>query len=140
MSNNDLKMSAKGGSACLGQGQASGGKTLYILGNKINDISLNEAIKEIANFLLSGKKGYLVTPNPEICLLGYKDKQFRIITQNSFISIPDGFGLKIGARILGQKLFNTTTGADLCWEVIKLAEHKNYSILFFEGRPQMGGQ
>ncbi|MFA5188328.1 MAG: WecB/TagA/CpsF family glycosyltransferase [Patescibacteria group bacterium] len=111
---------------------------VYILGSKINDISLNEAIGEIANFLLTGKKSYLVTPNPEICLVGYKDKQFRRIIQNSFISIPDGFGLKLGARIFGQKLFNITTGADLCWEVLKLAEHKNYSILFFEGRPQIG--
>ena len=106
-------------------------KEVYILGSKINDISLNEAIREIANFLLSDKKGYLVTPNPEICLVGNKDKQFRRIIQNSFISIPDGFGLKLGARIFGSKLNNLTTGIDLCWELLKLAEHKNYSILFF---------
>jgi len=111
---------------------------LYILGSKINDISLSDVIEECKKLLLENKKGYIVTPNPEICLVGYKDKQFRRITHNSFISIPDGFGLKLGARIFGSKLNNLTTGIDLCWELLKLAEHKNYSILFFEGRPQIG--
>jgi len=115
-------------------------REIYILGTKINDISLKEAISEIANFISANKKGYIVTPNPEICLAGYRDKQFKRILNNSFISIPDGFGLKLGARIFGQKLFNTTTGADLCWELVNLAEQKSYSILFFEGRPKIGEQ
>lgn len=113
---------------------------IYILGTKINDISLIEVIEEIKKLLSTDQKGYIVTPNPEICLVGYRNKQFRIILNNSLISIPDGFGLKFGARILGQKLFNITTGADLCWEIIKLAEQKSYSILFFEGRPVVGEQ
>jgi len=140
MIKNNLKMSAKGGSA-------SGGREIYILGSKINDISLTDVISEIQKLFSENKKGYLVTPNPEICLIGYGDKQFRRIVQNSFISIPDGVGLKLGAIIFGlasakagQKLFNITTGADLCWELIKLAEQKNYSILFFEGRPKIGEQ
>ena len=115
-------------------------KEIYILGTKINDISLEETIKEIEKLLSADQKGYIVTPNPEICLVGYKDKQFRRIIRDSFVSIPDGFGLKLGARIFGQKLHNITTGADLCWELIKLAEQKKYSILFFEGRPKIGEQ
>ncbi|MCX6743473.1 MAG: WecB/TagA/CpsF family glycosyltransferase, partial [Candidatus Parcubacteria bacterium] len=145
MINNDLKMSAKGGSAdpsfeALTKEVALsvGGKEIYILGSKINDVSLAEVISEIQKLFSESKKGYIVTPNPEICLVGYKDKQFRRIIQNSFISIPDGFGLKLGARFFGSKLNNLTTGIDLCWELLKLAEHKNYSILFFEGRPQIG--
>ena len=102
---------------------------LYILGAKINDISLNEAMEKVANFLLSGQKGYMVTPNPEICLMSYRDKKFRRLIQNSFLAIPDGSGLKIGARILGDKLNNKTTGADLSQKILELAEHKNYSIL-----------
>ncbi|MCX6746337.1 MAG: WecB/TagA/CpsF family glycosyltransferase [Candidatus Parcubacteria bacterium] len=131
MINKNFKMSAKGGSA-------SGGKDLYILGSKINDISLTEVIAEIQELFSINKKGYIVTPNPEICLVGYKDKQFRRITHNSFISIPDGFGLKLGARILGSKLKNLTTGIDLCWELLKLAEQNSYSVLFLGGKQETG--
>jgi len=112
---------------------------LYILGAKINDISLNEAIDKIANFILVGNnKGYITTPNPEICLQSYKSKQFRRILQNAWLGIPDGNGLKIGAKILGTKLFNITTGVDLCQKVIELAEHKNYSILILGGIQEVG--
>jgi N-acetylglucosaminyldiphosphoundecaprenol N-acetyl-beta-D-mannosaminyltransferase len=113
-------------------------KEVYILGAKINDISLNEAINQIADFLLTGQKGYVVTPNPEICLISYKDKKFRRLIQNSFLSIPDGSGLKIGARILGDRLNNKTTGADLSQKILELAEQKNYSILLLGGKPEVG--
>lgn len=111
---------------------------IYILGAKINDVSLNEAINNIADFLLSGQKNYITTPNPEICLISYKDKIFRRIIQNSFLAIPDGSGLKIGAKILGDKLNNKTTGADLSQKLLELAEHKNYSILILGGKQKVG--
>jgi len=113
-------------------------KSIYILGSKINDISLNETLEEIKNLLSYKQKGYIVTPNPEICLVGHKDKQFRRIIQNSFISIPDGFGLKFGAFIFGQKLKNITRGSDLAEELIKFAEQNNYSILLLGGKYETG--
>ena len=113
-------------------------KEIYILGAKINDVSLNEAMEKIANFLLSGQKSYVTTPNPEICLISYKDKKFRRIIQNSFLAIPDGSGLKFGARILGDQLNNKTTGADLSQKILELAEHNNYSILLLGGKQEVG--
>jgi len=112
----------------------------YILGAKINDLSIDEVINKINTFLLTNKKGYIVTPNPEICLISYKDKNFRRIIQDSFLSIPDGFGLKLGNLIYGKKLNNITTGIDLCWQVIKLAEQKKYSILMIGGIQENGLQ
>ncbi len=113
-------------------------REIYILGTKVNDISLEETVSSIADFLLSENRGYITTPNPEICLLGYNNKSYRRIHLNSFVSIPDGYGLKLGARILGNKLVQTTTGADLCQEIIKLAEQNNYSILILGGKQSIG--
>ncbi len=113
-------------------------REIYILGAKINDLSLTEAVDKVRDQLATDKKGYLVTPNPEICLISYKDKQFRRILQHSFISIPDGFGLKIGAFIFGQKLNNVTTGSDLVWQILKLAEHKKYSVLILGSKQDIG--
>jgi len=113
-------------------------KEVYILGAKINDFSLSESIEKIKDHLEAGKKGYIVTPNPEICLISYKDKLFRRIIRDSFLSLPDGSGLKIGAKIFGNKIKNITTGVDLCSEIIKLAEQKDYSILILGGKQEVG--
>lgn len=115
-----------------------GGKELYILGVKINDISLTEARRLIADFLLSGNKGYIVTPNPEICLKGYNKKAYRRILNSSLISIPDGVGLKLGARIFNSRLHNITTGVDLCESILKIAEQNKYSILILGGAQEVG--
>lgn len=110
---------------------------LYILGSKINDLSIDQVINKIDQFLQSDKKGYIVTPNPEICLKAYQDKFLRRIIKASWLSIPDGFGLKIGALIFGQHLKNTTTGIDLTKQLLSFCEQNNYSVLFFEGQPAM---
>jgi N-acetylglucosaminyldiphosphoundecaprenol N-acetyl-beta-D-mannosaminyltransferase len=111
---------------------------IHILGAKINDLSLNEVINKIDTFLLTNKKDYIVTPNPEICLISYRDKKFRRIIQESLLAIPDGFGLKLVSLIWGRVLKNTTTGIDLSWQLLNHAEQNNYSILFFEGSPSIG--
>lgn len=113
---------------------------IYILGTKINDLSLDQVINQIKKHLESNKKGFIATPNPEICLKAYKDKFLRRIIKKAFISIPDGFGLKIGALIFGRRIKNLTTGADLTEKLIELAEQNNYSVLFFEGRPPIGNK
>ena len=111
----------------------------YILGTKVNDLSMNEVINKIEQFLKTGQKGFIITPNPEICLLAYKFKPLRYFINDSFISIPDGFGLKIGSLIIyGKWLKNITPGSDLCQQIFKLAEQKKYSVLFFEGQPKIG--
>ncbi len=112
-------------------------KELYILGTKIHDISLNETLVKIKNHLATDDKGFIATPNPEICLKAYQDKFLRRIIKKSFISIPDGFGLKIGALIFGERLKNLTTGADLTEKLLELAEQNSYSTLFFEGEPKI---
>jgi N-acetylglucosaminyldiphosphoundecaprenol N-acetyl-beta-D-mannosaminyltransferase len=113
-------------------------KKIYILGTKINDLSLDDVINQIKNHLNTQKKGYIVTPNPEICLLGYKNKQFRRILKHSFISIPDGFGLKLIAPLWGHFLNNTTTGIDLTKKLLTFAEKNNYSILLLGGEQKIG--
>ena len=40
-------------------------KEVYILGAKINDLSLSEVVEKIDNHLDNNEKGYIVTPNPE---------------------------------------------------------------------------
>jgi N-acetylglucosaminyldiphosphoundecaprenol N-acetyl-beta-D-mannosaminyltransferase len=46
------------------------------------------------------------------------------------MSAPDGFGLKIGALMLGQRLKNRVAGADLAEKICEIAGRKNLTVMF----------
>ena len=125
-------------------------KLSYILGAKIDDISLEQALEKTREFLVSSIKysantadkqvssiKYIVTPNPEICLQAKKNQRYQNILNNAFLSLPDGFGLKIGARVLGQRLQNRVTGVDFTLELMKLAAEKNWRVFLFGGEERI---
>lgn len=110
----------------------------YILGSQINDISLEQAIKSAEELLVAQGVHFIVTPNSEICLKGYKNEKLRSITKEADLSLPDGFGLKIGGFILGQNINNIVTGVDFSYALFNLAEKKNYSVLLIGGKGKSG--
>lgn len=89
-----------------------------ILGIKINDQSAIEILAQIEKFRSNNSFSLIFTPNPEICLLASQDSIYRDTVNNADLRIPDGFGLKIGARILNQKLEHRLTGADLTAQIL----------------------
>lgn len=101
-----------------------------ILGIKIDGYNFREVMAKIRLFLRDKKTHQIVTLNPEFVLAAQKDIDFKKVLNNADLSIPDGFGLKIGAAILGQKIGERLTGVDLTWELAKLAAENGYSIFF----------
>ncbi|MBI1961467.1 MAG: WecB/TagA/CpsF family glycosyltransferase [Parcubacteria group bacterium] len=109
-------------------------KSVNILGVEVSDVSRSEALAQVKNFLEDSNQHYLVTPNPEIVLKANKDHNLRRILNHADMALPDGFGLKIAARILGQKLLNRVTGADFMQSVIALAESEQWPVFLLGGR------
>lgn len=99
-----------------------------ILDVKIDDLTFSEVMSKINLFLRMKKLHQIVTVNPEFILAAQKDKEFKKILNQADLSLPDGFGLKIGAAILGQKIGERLTGVDLTWELAKLASQKGYPL------------
>lgn len=66
---------------------------------------------------------YIVTPNPEMVVRAARDKHFQSILNQARIALPDGVGLVMAAKILGDPIYERITGADfmelLCKEVAK---------------------
>lgn len=110
---------------------------IYILDVKINDFSIENVINQIERRIQENQKFYVTTPNPEIVLKTVTNPEYLNILNQGYINIPDGFGLKIGALIFGRLLKHRVTGVDLTYQVLKLAEQKNYSVLFIGGHPEV---
>lgn len=100
-----------------------------ILGIKIDDISMDEAVERVRGWLSKGGKYYIVTPNPEIIVAAQADDGYKRILSEADLSIPDGVGLRLFGGVK-----NRVTGADLAEELINLSCDKGYAIGFLGGR------
>lgn len=99
-----------------------------ILDIKIDELTFAQVMKKIALFLREKKLHQIVTVNPEFICAAQKDKKFKRVLNQADLSVPDGFGLKIGAAMCNQKIGERITGVDLTWELAKLAAEKGYKI------------
>ncbi len=75
---------------------------IKILDVKINIISKNEVLDKIKNLLLSNtnEQHQLVTTNPEFIFEAQKDAEFKNIINNSWLSVADGYGIKLATKYL----------------------------------------
>ncbi|RJR32155.1 WecB/TagA/CpsF family glycosyltransferase [Candidatus Parcubacteria bacterium] len=102
-----------------------------ILGVKIDNISKSECLNKIREFLQSQNQHYIVTPNPEFLVAAQKDNEFKKILNDADLSIADGVGLKFGSFF---KIKHRITGADLMFDICKLAEQNMYSVYLVGGK------
>ena len=99
-----------------------------VLGVKIDDVNMDEAVSVVDKWLSNSEKHYIVTPNPEFLVTAKSDPEFKNILNNADLAIPDGAGLKFG----GVK--NTVAGTDLMENLSELASEKGYKIGLLGGR------
>jgi len=110
-------------------------KVSVILGVNVSKLPMDMVLERIESFLASDKTHKIFTPNPEICFQASKDTKYAKILNSSSLNVADGFGLKIGGSILGQKVPHRITGVNLTWEILKMANKKPYKIMLLGGKP-----
>ncbi len=98
-----------------------------ILGINISEIKQAQLLKKLNQDLKAGKRRFLVTPNPEIILKAHQDEELFYILNQADISLADGFGLQLAARLSQQK-FPRLTGADFSLNLLSLAEDNNKKV------------
>lgn len=103
-----------------------------VLGVKIDDTTLTEAVARVEKWIWNPGKHYIVTPNPEIVVAAQKDVIFKKILNSADLSIPDGRGLK-----LSGKINNTFSGTDFMEALVRLASEKAFTIGFLGGRDRV---
>ncbi|MBI2085985.1 WecB/TagA/CpsF family glycosyltransferase [Candidatus Daviesbacteria bacterium] len=114
-----------------------------ILGVKIDDIDINEALTQVEEWIcpdgsfhrgsstneIRREKHYVVTPNPEFLVAAQKDPIFKKILNDADLSVPDGAGLKLSGKIK-----NTFSGTDFMERLIEVAAEKGFVVGFLGGK------
>lgn len=113
-------------------------KTIDILGIPIDQVTMDEAVKTIDNFVKSDKVHMVFTPNPEIVMLAKQNKQMEEVMLDADLVVPDGIGVVIASKILkGEVLPERVAGFDMVQNTMKQAASKGYKYYFFGSKPQV---
>lgn len=89
-----------------------------ILGVKIDNVTMDEAVARVEAMLADGRKHQIVTPNPEFVMLAQKDEEFKQILNQADLAVPDGIGLLAAAKYLNLN----ATRVPILRELQKLAQ------------------
>jgi len=106
-----------------------------ILGVMIDKGDMSETLNRAYSFLSDGDKHIIFTPNAEIVMRAYEDKEFASLLANADILTPDGIGVVYASKILKNPVSERVAGYDLVCNLLEKMAHDNKSVFFFGGKP-----
>ena len=102
--------------------------TLSILGIPVHDVTTEEALTLIDQFVHGGAPHQICTVNPEFIMAAQQDAEFKRILKHSALNLPDGMGVLLAARRLGQPLRERVAGSDLVCLIADRAQTTGWRI------------
>lgn len=102
--------------------------TAYILNTRVDNLEKDVILNKINSFLDNAGLHHITTLNPEILLEAHKNNKFQNILNTADLNIADGIGLKFAFWRYGKHLKTRYSGADLVWDILKIANEKNFKV------------
>ncbi|WP_245609679.1 WecB/TagA/CpsF family glycosyltransferase [Terribacillus saccharophilus] len=84
----------------------------------------------------NGQRTYIVTANPEIVMQTRVDAVYKKSVKSADYIIPDGAGVVIASKILGNPIEERVTGFDLMFKLLSYAEKHNLSCYFLGAKQE----
>ncbi|MDI7276140.1 MAG: WecB/TagA/CpsF family glycosyltransferase [Anaerolineae bacterium] len=106
-----------------------------ILGVRVDDVDLAEAVPRILAMAASRRPHHVVTVNPEFVMIARRDPAFREVLERADLALPDGIGLLHAARVLGRPLRGRATGVDTVLALADAAAEREVSFFLLGGQP-----
>lgn len=106
-----------------------------ILGIRIDEVTMDDAVKKVETFLTEDKMHLICTPNPEMIMTARDDDEFKRILNSSELNIPDGTGVLWAAKKMGRHLKERVTGFDFIHRIFELGQDMDISFYFLGSKP-----
>jgi N-acetylglucosaminyldiphosphoundecaprenol N-acetyl-beta-D-mannosaminyltransferase len=128
-----------------------------IAGVQVDNITKQETLHKISEFVRSGQPHLIVTTYSEFIVEAQENEKYRQVLNNADLSLPDGVGILWAAKYLSLKRKNIltwlsslasivlapqatrsvikeqVTGSRMIWDIAKLAEDNNFSLAMVGG-------
>ena len=109
-------------------------KRVNLFGVRIDDSTLRRAALLARKSILSGERRSFFTPNLQMLSRAREDEKIKELLNSASVSLPDGFSLKILAKISGRRIENTVPGIDFGEALLKIAEKEGARVFLLGGK------
>lgn len=111
-------------------------KLINILGVKIDQVKMSEAVSRVRELTVEPSRSALVvTPNSEILALASENKDLARILNSADLATPDGIGVVLASKILGEPLAERVAGFDLISNLFKEFAASDLNFYFLGSKP-----
>jgi N-acetylglucosaminyldiphosphoundecaprenol N-acetyl-beta-D-mannosaminyltransferase len=114
---------------------ASAVRSIEVLGCRVDDVTMDEAVALCERAIAHGRPAHVVTPNAEIVVAAQRVADLRELINRSVLSVPDGAGLLLAGRLLGTPLREQVTGTDLSYRLAERAAARGYRLFLLGAQP-----
>lgn len=114
--------------------------SITVLGVRVDDVSLPEAIQRAELFVQEPRVHQIATVNPEFIVAARRNPQFARVLEECDLNLPDGANLVRAAERLGTPLRERVAGTDFVLYFSGVAAVCGWSVFILGGRNGAGGQ
>jgi N-acetylglucosaminyldiphosphoundecaprenol N-acetyl-beta-D-mannosaminyltransferase len=114
--------------------------SVRILGVRVDDVTAQETLRLIEDWVAEGRPHQIVTVNPEFVVEAQRNGPFRVVLEEADLALPDGSGLMWAARLLGGPLRERVTGADTLPLIAGLSAKRDYCLYLLGAAPGVAEQ
>jgi N-acetylglucosaminyldiphosphoundecaprenol N-acetyl-beta-D-mannosaminyltransferase len=107
----------------------------YLLGVRVDPIDVPSIHQLMGSQIERGGHVLISHVNAHCLNLAYERPWLRTFLNRSSVTFCDGFGVILGAKILGYRLPQRITYADWMWQLAEFAEAHDFSLFFLGARP-----
>ena len=105
---------------------------------KIYKKTQKEYHEHIEQRIQNEQKIFIITANPEILMIGEKDKEFdKILLDKETEIVADGIGIIKGAKMLGIDIPERITGVELSEHLMEYCNQNKRSMYFFGAKQEV---
>jgi N-acetylglucosaminyldiphosphoundecaprenol N-acetyl-beta-D-mannosaminyltransferase len=104
-----------------------------VLGIHIDSLTLEQLLLEVEAFIREKDQKIVLYVNVHCMDVAYRDPEYKRLLQQADLVYCDGFGVVLGARILGRRLSRRMTGADWIYNLAAVSAEKGYRLFFLGG-------
>ena len=97
----------------LGEAVGSADEELTLLGIPIDNLTMDQAIDTIVNWLTERCSKQVCFVNADCANIAYKDSDYLEVLRNADFCLADGVGLKLAGKLLSQDIAQNVNGTDM---------------------------
>ena len=107
----------------------------FILGVGVDRVNYKQALDAFESLLKSEGLSLIITTNPEMIFAASKDEQMKALIESADLTMPDGIGLVIASKIVGQPFEERVTGIDFTYKALTRLSELGGSVFFLGAKP-----